>query len=434
MKIGIQTWGSNGDIRPLIALADGLQNAGHTVTLVVSSLDNCSYQETCDALAINYRQIPARIDFDMQNFAQRTFRMNTLQWLIALLEVSFFPYEQEIYHASKQLALDHDLVIGHHFLYPLKLAAKKQNKPHISVTFCHAAIPTQTQPPFRFPNLGRVINRWQWRLLDAAFDWILKKRLSRLWFAEGMPPFKHVFDSLLSSDLLNLVAVDGFLCPVKNDWQAVNQLCGFLNLPENAEHWQPSPALQAFLATGEKPVYMTFGSLQQAVPEWSMELFINAARLAGCRAIIQTSSANYPADTQQGDIFFIGRHPHQPLFQYCAAVVHHGGAGTSHAATLSGCPSIVVPFMDEQLFWACQLQRSRLAPAPLPAKHATAKKLANRLKVVLYSKYADEMKSFAQYAKQSISPTQGVLNAVALIEAIVLNCVEQNEKQACDKD
>jgi UDP:flavonoid glycosyltransferase YjiC (YdhE family) len=417
MKIGIQTWGSNGDIRPFIALAAGLTNAGHRVTLVVSSIDNRNYQETCETLGIHYQQIPAHIDFDMQNFAQRSFRMNTLQWLIALLEVSFFPYEQEIYQASTQLAAEYDLVIGHHFLYPLKIAANKHNKPHISVTFCHAAIPTTRHPPFRFPNLGRIINPWQWRLLDRAFDWVLKKRLSRLWFAEGMPPFNHVFDSLLSSDLLNLVAVDAFLCPVNNQWQAVNQLCGVLCLPENAEQWQPSSALQTFLAAGEKPVYMTFGSIQQAVPEWSMELFINAARLANCRAIIQTSSSTYPANTQQDNVFFIGRHPHQPLFQHCAAVVHHGGAGTSHAATLSGCPSIVTPFMDEQLFWGCELQRAGLAPAPLPAKRATAKKLAERIKTVIHS---TDMEKRAQQAKQTISPTQGVLNAVALIEQLVL--------------
>ena len=168
---------------------------------------------------------------------------------------------------------------------------------------------------------------------------------------------------------------------------------------------------------------MTFGSLQQAVPEWSMDLFIEAARLADCRAIIQTSSARYPAETQQGKLFFIGRHPHQPLFQHCAAVVHHGGAGTSHAATLSCCPSVVVPFMDEQLYWACQLQKANIAPAPLPAKKVTAKKLAGRLQAVLYSAYADEMWDFAQAAKQAISPTQGVANAIALIESVA--CIKK---------
>jgi len=48
MKIGIQTWGSNGDIRPMLALADGLQKAGHQVTLVVSSIDNHSYHGICE--------------------------------------------------------------------------------------------------------------------------------------------------------------------------------------------------------------------------------------------------------------------------------------------------------------------------------------------------------------------------------------------------
>jgi hypothetical protein len=61
MKIGIQTWGSNGDIRPLLALADGLQQAGHAVTLVVSSIDNRSYADTCLSVIIffirsNWRQ------------------------------------------------------------------------------------------------------------------------------------------------------------------------------------------------------------------------------------------------------------------------------------------------------------------------------------------------------------------------------------------
>ncbi|MCL7422181.1 MAG: glycosyltransferase [Methylobacter sp.] len=80
MKIGIQTWGSNGDIRPLLALSEALQKAGHQVTLAVTSIDNNSYTDICQRLAIRYRQIPAHIEFDMPAFAQNTFRMNTLQW------------------------------------------------------------------------------------------------------------------------------------------------------------------------------------------------------------------------------------------------------------------------------------------------------------------------------------------------------------------
>ena len=170
LRIGIQTWGSNGDVRPLIALGYGLQQAGHSVTLMVSSVDNRSYADTCRELNIAYQQIPAKIEFDMQAFAQRTFKLNTLKWLIELLDNCFFPYEQEIYQAAKTLVAEHDVVIGHHFLYPLKLAAKLQHKPHISVTFCHGAVPTSQHPPFLFPDLGQWINRVQWWLFDTAFD------------------------------------------------------------------------------------------------------------------------------------------------------------------------------------------------------------------------------------------------------------------------
>lgn len=432
MKIGMQTWGSNGDIRPFIALAEGLIAAGHQVTLVVSSLDDRSYSDICQRLNIKYQQVPEHMNFDLEDFAQRSFKMNTFQWLMALLNTCYFPFEQQIYQAAQTLAQQNDVLIGHHFVSLVKLAALKQNKPYVSVTLCHVAIPSPSQAPFRLPDLGAFLNRWQWRLMELAFDWFLKKPMNRLWLQEGQREQNKVLTNMLRSDLLNLVAVDPLLSPQHHEWHKVHQACGFLNLSEQAEDWQPSTALQAFLSKGEKPVYMTFGSLQQTMPEWSMQLFINATRLAGCRAIIQTSSDKYPAETQDEKIFFIGRHPHQPVFKQCAAVVHHGGAGTSHAATLSGCPSIVVPFMDEQLFWGKQLQLLGFAPEPLPAKSATAEKLAERLNIVLHSA---QMHLNAQHAVRRILPTQGVANAVKLIE----QCYElvkdsaQNNFPACAK-
>jgi sterol 3beta-glucosyltransferase len=418
MNIGIQTWGSNGDIRPMLALADGLQKAGHSVTLLVSSIDNKDYSEICGLLKINYRKVPAHIAFDMQQFARRTFRMNTLQWLNALLNEAFFPYEEDLYHASRQLAAEHDCLIGHHFLYPLKMAALQQHKPFISITLCHAAIEVNSQPPFRFPNLGPTLNRWQWQLMQYIFDFALKKPLSKLWQAENMSAFKHVYPGLLTSDQLNLVAVDPLFCMHHNEWKPLHQTCGFLNLPDSAEHWQLPRQLEKFVNQGDAPVYMTFGSLQQAVPEWSMELFIEAANLAGCRAIIQTSSSRYPAESQQDNIYFIGKHPHQPLFKHCAAVVHHGGAGTTHATTRSGRPSIVVPFMDEQLFWACQLQKLALAGKPLPANKATAQQLAERIHRVLKTQqFHDQARNYGIAMRNH----DGVAQAIKLLHNYI-NC------------
>ncbi len=412
MKIGIQTWGSNGDIRPLLALADGLQKQGHQVTLVVSSIDNQSYQPICEQLGLAYRQVPEVLDFDMQGFAKRSFKMHPLQWLRALLDEAFFSYEADIYAAAQQLVAENDFVIGHHFLYPLKLAALQQHKSFISVMFCHAAVPNPAVPPISFPDLGAYFNKLSWALLDTVFNWTLKTPLTRLWLEVGVPPPKNVLSELLTSQQLNLVAVDPLFCPHSELWASNHQACGFLNLTEDTQHWNFPQTLTNFLASGSKPVYMTFGSLQAAVPEWAMDLFVEAANLAGIRAIIQSSSERYLADTQLDNIYFIDKHPHQRVFEHCTAVVHHGGAGTSHAATRAGCPSIVVPFMDEQLYWAKQLQALGLAGKPLPAKKVTAMTLAAGIRSVLDSVAMAEK---AQQARMMMQPDQGVAKALQLI-------------------
>lgn len=397
----------------MLALAQGLQKAGHSVTLAVSSIDNKDYKDICADLNIRYLQIPRHIDFDMQGFAQRTFRMTTLKWLRALLDEALFPYEQVIYETAKQLVRNNDCVIGHHFLYPLKLAAVRQSKPHYTVTFCHAAIPSATQAPFLLPDLGVFLNQLSWKLWDWVFNRALKKPLMRLWLAEGEAPVKSVLTDLLSSQELNLVAADELFCPFNQEWPPNNRVCGFLNLTEDAQHWPIPQSLQHFLEEGERPVYMTFGSLQQALPEWSMDLFIEATRMAGCRAIIQTSSKRYPADSREKSLYFIGKHPHQPLFQHCAAVVHHGGAGTTHAVTLSSCPSIVVPFMDEQLFWGHQVQTLGLAFAPIPARKVNAHSLAKAMQKVLRS---ETLNNNAKNYSRKMLDHNGVTEAISLIE------------------
>jgi len=416
MKIGIQTWGSNGDVRPLLALATGLKQAGHEVSLIVSSIDNRSYEAECRALNVHYQQVPERIDFDLEDFAQRSFRMNSLQWLKALLDEAFFPSENRVYQAAQQLAAEHDLLIGHHFLYPLKLAARQSGKPFISVTFCHAAIPDPAQPPFGFPDLGKRLNLLSWWLMERVFNWALQKPLTRLWLEAGHSTPANMLSEHLTSQTLNLVAVDPVFCPTHQHWPAQHQVCGFLNFTEDSDRWQMPAELTQFLADGPPPVYMTFGSVQTAVPEWSMDLFVEAVTLAGCRAVIQTSSSRYPAGTRQEQIYFIGRHPHQPVFKHCAAVVHHGGAGTTHAATRSGCPSVVIPFMDEQLFWARLLQRLKLADRPLPAKQVNSRDLAKALKTVLER---GELRQNAQQASIPMKNQTGISNAVQLIETYI---------------
>lgn len=414
MKIGIQTWGSNGDVRPFLALGDGLRKAGHDVALVATSVDNRSYQDVCDELGIGYRQAPEHIVFDMEGFTERSLKMNSFQWMKALVEEAFLPFEQEMYRAAQDLVAENDYVIGRHILYPLKLAALKQHKPFFSVTFCHSTIPSGQVAPAGVPNLGRYLNPLYWQLFDGICNWAFKDSLTRLWHSEGEKPPKNVMSELLTSQQLNLIASDPIFCNGSEHWQSFNQVCGFLEFTEDAQHWEMPQGLQAFLQQGPAPVYLTLGSIQQSVPEWSMDVFLQAVELAGCRAIIQTSSERFAADTQTENVYFIGRHPHQPVFERCAVVVHHGGAGTTHAASRAGCPSVVIPFMDEQLFWGQQLQKLGMSVKPLPFKNVTAKSLGAALRTILGN---PSYRTAAQRVRLSMQRHDGVAKAIELLNA-----------------
>jgi UDP:flavonoid glycosyltransferase YjiC (YdhE family) len=171
------------------------------------------------------------------------------------------------------------------------------------------------------------------------------------------------------------------MCAEPADWPRSNRMCGFL-APPSTSHEQLSPELEAFLANGEPPVFMGFGSLMPTDPsslKLTVETMKEAARQAGCRVIIQAAAPAEPGDR----CIIAGRTPHAELFPRCAAVVHHCGAGTTHTTLRAGVPSVGVPHVSDQFGWAAELRRLGVAPAPIGRRSLTASKLAKHLKEVL---------------------------------------------------
>ena len=188
-------------------------------------------------------------------------------------------------------------------------------------------------------------------------------------------------------------------------------MCGFLALPATT-HEQVAPELEAFLRAGEPPVFMGFGSLMPVSSSYlteSVALMKEAARLAGCRAIIQ---AEVPPE-QSDRVVIIGRSPHAQVFPRCAAVVHHCGAGTTHTTLQAGVPSVCVPHVSDQFGWAQALRRLGVAPAAVARRSLTAPKLARRIKQAL----ADPgMRTRAAAIAARMKDDDGPARAAELIE------------------
>jgi UDP:flavonoid glycosyltransferase YjiC (YdhE family) len=426
MKIGLQSWGTTGDINPFLALAAALAAAGHSVTLAITSHERRDYALEGQRYGFAVRQVghvgkdvSALNALGMRIFKER----NPLKQMGMLFDNLFDPNVQAMYAAARQLAAENDLLIGHFLVHPLQLAAEQAGKPYFTVSLYHGAIATREVPPHPFPNLGQVLNGLLWRLGGQLVDHVALPSANRLRQAVGAPLLTSI-KPVWQSPIANLIAVSRELAPQRADWGANQMVCGFLSLPHRIEPLPPQ--LTAFLQAGTAPVYFTFGSMM-GLPEPSRELeqllamCQETVRLAGCRAIIQTHWAMTDAATDDNQIFRIESADHRAVFPHCAAVVHHGGAGTCQSASASGCPSIIVPHMADQFFWGDLLHDLGIAPKMIPRRKLTAPKLARTIRQVLSD---NAMRQRAGEIGARMSAEDGARRAVVQIEEAYLRIID----------
>ena len=390
MKIGIQTWGSDGDILPQLALAGGLRAAGHEVTVVYTSVDNKEYSEVCARMDFTAIKVFDRFPFDealKEKLKKTILKVKfPLKHLQIIFDDFYKPAVDEMWEASLKLCDSNDLVIGHWGLHTLQSAAEKNTTPHMAVIFNHSPIPSRHITPLGLPNLGKWPNLFCWKLISLIVDRCLLPYYNPLRKKIGLPPYRSIFHQAWKSDVLNLIAVSPELCPRPPDWPKSYKVCGFFNLPVDLVAWNMTETLKDFLAVGEPPVYMTYGSMTSLSDEFeeiALKDFIIAAQLAGCRALIQSRVVAQGVLKDNPDIYIVDRLPHKHIFPHCAAVVHHGGAGHTQSTLMAGCPSVVVAHIADQIFWGRELYLLGVAPRPIFRQGFKIEKLAKAIRTVL---------------------------------------------------
>jgi UDP:flavonoid glycosyltransferase YjiC (YdhE family) len=172
----------------------------------------------------------------------------------------------------------------------------------------------------------------------------------------------------------------------------------------------PLPAdLDAFLADGAPPIVVTFGSMNGA-PAEPLHEAIRGMLEGGRRVVLQGH-----ARLSSPNLATIGPVDHRALLPRAAVIVHHGGAGTTHAACAAGVPSVVVPHVGDQRYWADRLHRLGVAPAPQLVKELRAARLAD---ATLAAAADPAMRERAQALAERLAEEDGVSSAVSAIEAV----------------
>lgn len=419
MKIGMLTWGSHGDIRPFLALADGLQSAGHEVHLVITSLEAGTYDKVRSSVGAKITVLtPLTFSAEQaEAVGQTAYRIrDPLKQMAAILRLAFAPAEDVMFEAARRLCAESDLLVGHYFMHPLQVAAEHAGLPYVSVLLSHGGVPSDYVNPLGWSMVGRRGNRLLWWLTRTLLNRTLRHYPDRLRKQLGMAPMRDIVSDVWVSRYLALVAVSPQICPRQPDWPDSIQVCGFLDRPNCDLEGVLPPSMPDFLAAGEAPVYMTFGSWMPKDLKGqtaALRLLTDAAREANCRAIIQCSDWNACGFSSDDRILYVAASPYHQIFPHCMAIVHHGGAGTTQSATLGGKPSIVVANLSEQEHWGRELKRIGVAGKPAKRRSATASDIAAQIRHVRENPGMSER---ARRIGDAMQQEDGVAEAVRQIE------------------
>jgi UDP:flavonoid glycosyltransferase YjiC (YdhE family) len=415
MRIAMIAPGSRGDVEPYLALGQGLTRAGHHARV----LSHSDFEPLVQAHGVEFWPLGGSVRDVLQG--------GDLRQMIE--GGNFFKILSQMAKEAQRGAVDlaRDglagcrgmdlLVAGLGGIFGMALA-EKLDVPLLQAYYIPFT-PTGAYPSFIFSALpswlGSGPNRWSyhiarqlmWQPFRAADARARQEVL-------GLPPapFWGPFDSEALRGYPILYAYSPSVIPPPPDWDDLVHVTGYWFL-EPAEEWEPPSALVEFLQSGPPPVYVGFGSMSTRNPEATTNLILEALARTQQRGIILSGWSGLRTADLPDSVLMVDSVPFSWLFPRVAAVVHHGGAGTTAAGLRAGVPSIVIPFFGDQPFWARRVRELGAGPAPVPRRRLTVDRLAAAIREAVTDR---EMRRHAAELGSRIRAEDGVARAVAIIE------------------
>jgi sterol 3beta-glucosyltransferase len=409
MRLSIHTLGTRGDFQPYLALAAGLEAAGHDVQLVApAQFAQLVHQRRVDFEPLSREFLAMLDDPEVQAFMGGRASINVaLRLFKRMRPVMLEIFEQQWRAASRYRP---DLLIWHpkaiavpHLAERLKIGSMLASP--LPVCTPTSAFPTPLLP---FASLG-PLNQLSHSLVLHGATALYGETLRR-WReqtlqlpARGKPP----------DPLGTLYGYSSAVLPKPPDWGAAVHVTGYWFL-EDDEPWQTDPELARFLQTDPTPIYIGFGSMPTAQSAQLAGTVREAVIAAGVRAVVATGGGGALSAMQASEqILCIDSAPHHLLFPLLAAVVHHGGAGTTAAALKAGKPNFICPFLGDQPFWGRRVADLGIGPEPIAIRRLTTERLAHALREITTRQ---DLLTRAHQLAQALERENGVKTAVEIIE------------------
>ncbi len=413
MNITLLAYGSRGDVQPFLALAVGLQKAGHAVTLAAP--------HRFTAFISAQHITPAPLPGDPEEISRRfnDAGTNPLKMIHAIkgyvLEIA-----PEIARTAVAACAQAEMVL-HGFLFTTggHNIACQRGIPDISVQTFPMFAPTRA-----FPNVSvpQIPPGW----MSFASHWLFD-RVFRYGGNSGYASIRHAHPDIPLPEKLCwpfapsaprlrtpvLIACSPTVIPAPVEWQRQPSIHvpGYFFLEEPVH--EPDQVLVDFLVAGEPPVCITFGSMVHRQMERIETVMLEALRRSGRRAIVLTGWGEWGRKEAPGvEILHLDSADHTWLFPRCSLVIHHGGAGTTGAALRAGVPSMVIPLAGDQPFWAQRVNALQVGPHSLAPGKLTVSAMMEAFGATELAHWQGR----AREVGRKISAEDGVGTAVRLVE------------------
>lgn len=411
MKVAIATWGSRGDFQPYLALAQAFQRAGHEVRL--GAWRRREYAEAAARHDIPFVPLGPDMDREVVNRigGEVLGQGDPVRQVRLIIETLLLPGLEASFEDALPLGRWADVIVGH-FLQPAaRMVAERLGRPFVTGTVDPSQLATRCYPPGFLPNLGARANGALWRLAFAFLNAGTRDGINRARARLGLPPIADYYGDGFYSPALNLVAASRHVVAEPADWAPRHRLTGYWFV--EGVPWTPPPAVADFVLRAPRPIAIGFGSMPSRDSAADTRLLIEAVRLSGVRAIVEPGWADLASADLPPTMLRAAGVPHAWLLGRVAAVVHHGGAGTTAATFRAGVPSVIVPHVFDQFYWADRARRLGVAPRAVPRRKLTAARLGEAIARAVGDA---AMRERAAALGAALRREDGAAVAVALVE------------------
>ncbi|MEJ7701893.1 MAG: glycosyltransferase [Pyrinomonadaceae bacterium] len=409
MKIVLATFGSLGDIHPMIALGIELQRRGHRIVFVAMEF----YREKIDALQFEFRPLRPNVNPEDKELARTIMdaKSGTERLILDVLMPNLMPMFEDLSEAVKGA----DVLISGEVVYVAASVIEKTGVKWITTSLAPCSF-FSAYDPFVPPVAQWMENV---RFLGVNFHkalYFMLRRSIRHWY-EPYKEFRRklglsenhdpIFDGKYSK-LLHLAMFSKILGKPQPDWHSPTLQTGFCFYDGQNDLGKMPEKLNEFLESGEPPIVFTLGSAAAMDARDFFEESAKAAKMLNHRAVLLYGMLNeQPKVVESGkwkveseerkntDIVAFDYAPYSLVFPKAACVVHQGGVGTTAQVLRAGVPHLIMPYAHDQPDNAARCARIGVARTISREKYTAemaAKQLSELLGNLSYKANAEEAK------------------------------------------